>query len=234
VKNYGKIHENIPSMAISSDDKYLFTSDCEENCHVKQFLVSDGQMVKDYGALFERGIASITTTPDNKYLFAGSDKGHLKQICLERREVVHDYGKIHDDGIICLETTRDSKWLISGSHDGHVKRISVENRQVDKDFGQISQKEIRTIKITADDANLFVGDSYGHLKLISLIEGKVIQDFGMIFDCNSFTGIIITVDQKFFFTSSGDGELKQWNYEDNTLISDHGEITNAGIDSLCL
>ncbi len=82
VRDYGKIHGQIMSIAISSDDKYLFTSGVENNGHVKQFLVSDGQMINDYGATFENdGIRSITTTPDNKYLFAGSNTGYLKQIC---------------------------------------------------------------------------------------------------------------------------------------------------------
>jgi WD40 repeat protein len=119
-RDYGKIHKKIWSIAITSDNKYLFTSCYEKNGHVKQFLVSDGQMVKDYGPIFELGIASITTTPDKKYLFAASYAGHLKQISIESREVVQDYGKINDEPIACLETTSDSKWLITGSFDGHV------------------------------------------------------------------------------------------------------------------
>jgi hypothetical protein len=55
--------------------------------------VSDGQMVKDYSPIFENdGTRSMTTTPDNKYLFAGGYEGHLKQISLESQQVVHDYG----------------------------------------------------------------------------------------------------------------------------------------------
>jgi WD40 repeat protein len=138
VRDYGKIHDVISSIAISSDGKYLFTSDFEENGHVKQFLVSDGQMIKGYVALFENdGVYSITATADNKWLFAASNKGHLKQISLESQELVHDYGKVHVTYIACLESTRDSKWLIIGSQDGHVKRISVENREFDKDFGKV-------------------------------------------------------------------------------------------------
>jgi hypothetical protein len=52
----------------------------------------------------------MTTTPDNKWLFAASREGHLKQISLKSQQEVHDYGKIHDDGINRLETTKDSKW----------------------------------------------------------------------------------------------------------------------------
>jgi hypothetical protein len=82
VKDYGKIHEYINSIAITSDDKYLFTGDRIPNGHVKQFSVRQSKMVKDYGALFEDGVASIITTPVNKYLFAASSGGHLKQISL--------------------------------------------------------------------------------------------------------------------------------------------------------
>jgi hypothetical protein len=80
-------------MAITADDRYLFTSDYN-NGDVKQFRVSDGRMIKDYGPLFGLGIGSMITTPDNKYLFAGSDR-YLKQVCLESKQVVHDYGQIH-------------------------------------------------------------------------------------------------------------------------------------------
>jgi WD40 repeat protein len=83
--------------------------------------VRHGQTIKDSGAIFENyGKQSITTTPDNKWLFAAGLEGHLKQISLKTQQVVHDYGKIHDEEIIRLQTTRDSKWLITGSADMHV------------------------------------------------------------------------------------------------------------------
>jgi WD40 repeat protein len=116
------------AIAITSDDKYLFTSGSEDNGHVKQFSVIDGKMIKDYGVVFgDGGVWSITTTPDNEWFFAASRLGHLKQMSLESQQVVHDYGKIHEHPVTCLETTRDSKWLITGSRDNHVRRISVEN-----------------------------------------------------------------------------------------------------------
>jgi WD40 repeat protein len=103
----------IKSIAITSNDKYLFTSDLAENGHVKQLSVRNGQLIKDYGQNFgDNGVLSIILTSDNKWLFSGSSKGHLKQISLETQQVVHDYGKIHDTYNMCLETTRDSKWLI--------------------------------------------------------------------------------------------------------------------------
>jgi WD40 repeat protein len=152
----------IYSIAITRDDKHLWTSGYERDGHVKQFLVSGGQMIKDYGPIFQNyGVFSITTTPDNKWLFAVSRAGHLKQISLESQQVVHDYGQIHD-ATSQLETTRDSKWLITGSQDKHVKRISVNNRKVDKDFSQVCGSYITRIKITADGEKLLVGDIRGH------------------------------------------------------------------------
>ncbi len=41
---------------------------------------ADQVIVLQAGEIIEQGITSITTTPDNKYLFAGSNRGHLKQI----------------------------------------------------------------------------------------------------------------------------------------------------------
>jgi WD40 repeat protein len=97
VRDYGKIHRGIHSIAITSDDKFFFTSGKEDNGHVKKFSVRNGQMIEDYGAVFENDrVESMITTPDNKWLFAASTRGHLKQIPLESQGEVHDYGKIHD------------------------------------------------------------------------------------------------------------------------------------------
>jgi WD40 repeat protein len=89
------------------------------------------------------------------------------------------------------------------------------------------------MKITADDEKLLVGDNCGHLKLTSLIDGEVIKNCGR-FHHEYISGIKITVDQKFLFTSLYDGVLKQWNYEDNSSVRDHGQITDNYIVSLCL
>jgi WD40 repeat protein len=219
-------------MVISSDDKYLWTCDREFNGHIKQFSVRYGQEIKDLGTIFGDGeIMTMVTTPDNKYLFAASRKGHLKQISLESQQVVHDYGKIHDDGIGCLETTRDSKWLLTGSNDQHIKRFSVEKREFDKDFGKVGTQVISKIKITADVGKLLVGNG-GYFDLISSKDGELIKAFGKIHE-NFMTGIMITSDQKLFFTSSFNGVLKEWNNEDNTLVRDHGKIMDR-IWSMCL
>ena len=194
--------------------------------------MSDGQLIKEHGPVFAGyGVYSMATTHDNKWLFAGSTKGHLVQICLESQEVVHDYGIIHGDSIECLQTTRDSKWLLTGSHDGRVQRISIENKEVDNDFGEVSDGQmIRSMKITADGEKLLVGDKQGKLTLISSTDGEVINGFGGSHEYY-ISAIVMGADEKTFFTSSRDGALKQWNLEDNSLVTDHGNIID---DILCL
>ena len=87
------------------------------------------------------------------------------------------------------------------------------------------------MKITADGEKLLVGGDRGDLQLRSSRDGKVIKDFGRA-HWTWITGIMITLDQKFWFSSSSDGVLKQWNYEDNTLVRDHGGIMMNTL-SLC-
>jgi hypothetical protein len=70
------------------------------------------------------------------------------------------------------------------------------------------------------------------LTLVSLTDGEVIKDFGEVHD-SGISGIMVTADQKFFFASSANGELKQWNYGDKTLVRDLGEVIDF-ISSLCL
>jgi WD40 repeat protein len=165
-------------------------------------------MIKDYGPILGESLESITTTPDNKWLFAASPEGHLKQISLESQKVVHDYGLIHSRTIKCLETTRDSKWLFTGGYDGQVKRISVKNKKVNKDFGEVTHT-ITSMKITPDNEKLLVGNTGGNLKLISSNDGELIKDFGQVFNYGEITGIVIVADQKSFFISSMYGVLKQ-------------------------
>jgi hypothetical protein len=158
---------------------------------------------------------------------------HLKQIRLDSHEEVKDYGDIYDGyHNSCLQTTSDSKWLFDGRFDYNVMRISVENREVDKEFSQPSMDTLNSMKITPDDEKMFVG-SVDNLYLISLIDGEVLKKFRNVHGYDLVTGIVITADQKFFFTSSYEGILKQWNYGDNTLVRDHGRIASR-ICSLCL
>ena len=67
---------------------------------------------------------------------------------------------------------------------------------------------------------------------MSLIDGTIIKNFGNILD-DGISGIVITADEKFFFTSCGAGVLQQWNYEDRSLVRNYGEITDQ-IYCLCL
>ena len=67
------------------------------------------------------------------------------------------------------------------------------------------------MKLTVDDKKLLIRDYDGALKLISSKDGKLIKDFGIVHEYR-ITAITITSDQKFWFTSSGYGGLKQWNY----------------------
>jgi WD40 repeat protein len=218
-------------MAITADDKYLFTSDIHR-CDLKQFRVSDGRLVKHYLRLFENGIGSMITTPDSNFFFASSE-GKLKQICLESQEVVHDYGQTHDSGYCILQTTRDSKYLMIGGPGNHVKRISIENRAVETDFGQVCDRAITAMKISADETKIFLGEDHSNLKLISLTDGTIIKDFGNVHNYGEINGIVMTADEKFFFTSSRNGRLKQWNYGDTTLVVDYRQITGK-IHCLCL
>jgi hypothetical protein len=88
------------------------------------------------------------------------------------------------------------------------------------------------MKISADGEKLFISDDNGNLKLISLIDATIIRDFGKVCD-HEISGIVITVDERFFFTSTVDGRLIQWNYGNTSFFRQYRRIT-GGISSLCL
>jgi WD40 repeat protein len=84
VRDFGRIQLGIETIAITSDDKYLFVGGLEKRNHIKQFSVRNGRMIKDHGLIFENdGVWSMTTTSDNKWLFAAGKEGYLKQISLQ-------------------------------------------------------------------------------------------------------------------------------------------------------
>jgi WD40 repeat protein len=187
-------------------------------------------MTKDFGEIFGDGVFAITLTPDNKWLFAATHRGHLKQICLETQEVVMDFGRVHMKHVTCFETTSDSKWLISGGLDRGIKRISVENKEVDKVLVQ-GFDMFTSLKITADGEKLLVGDQKGGFRLLSQTDGTEIDQIGFGHD-GSVNAIAITSDQKFWFTSTGEGTLEQWDSKENSSFKDHGKIADS-ISSLC-
>ena len=189
-------------------------------------------MIKDYGPINQNGTDNIILTPDSEWLFATGKEGQLKQYSLRSQKLIHDYGIIHGTRIGLLQTTKDSDWLITSSYN-NVYRVSIENRQVDKDFGQVfDNRGITAMKLTVDSKKLIVGDHSGFMKLISAKDGELIKDFGQAHK-EMITDIVITVDHKYFFTSSIDGSLKQWNYKNNTLYKDHANLIRDGICHLC-
>ena len=189
-------------------------------------------MIKDFGPIYQNGTSNIILTPDSEWLFATCKEGQLKQYSQRSQKLIQDYGIIHGKKIGELQITKDSKWLIT-SAENNVYRISVDNRQVDKDFGQVfDNRGITAMKLTVDSKKLLVGDWSGFMKLISAIDGELIKDFGRAHS-GMITEILITVDHKYFFTSSLDECLKQWNYKNNTLYKAHRNLITDGISSIC-
>jgi WD40 repeat protein len=130
-----------------------------------------------------------------------------------------------------LQTTRDSKYLITGV-DKRVRTILIGNRELKKYlFKEVSH--ITAMKSSADSKNLFIGDMSGYLRLMSLTNGKTITDFGWIHDYG-IAGIVTTVDEKFFYTCCEQGFLKQWTYEDTTLVRYYGRKGLSLANCICL
>ena len=67
---------------------------------------------------------------------------------------------------------------------------------------------------------------------MSLIDGRIVEDLGKE-RTSRVTGILITGDGKWILRSSVDGMLKQWNYEDMTVVRKYGSKTDR-IMAMCL
>jgi len=145
---------------------------------VRQYSLSTGKLVHDYGKVFKAEISPMKTsciwtikcTPDNKSFFVSNEFGHLKQFSLEDFSLLKDYGKIHSDSLSQLLVTADGKWLYTTSISGEMKKWDVAKQSLKKDFGAIypaGTNWIFAITSTADSKNVFISSSYWTIGLMS-------------------------------------------------------------------
>ena len=96
---WGQVHENSPVhlLVVSPDDSYLLT--CDESSRIKQWLIKDQSLLKDFGTCSDTQIHTLLIThhplqptcPDPKKspvfnIFTCDDNGRLKQWSLTKKK----------------------------------------------------------------------------------------------------------------------------------------------------
>jgi hypothetical protein len=88
--------------------------------------------------------------------------------------------------------------------------------------------------LSTGDDSLFVYDVNCGLKLIDLSDRGIIKDFGTCHNGKPHysRGMLVTRDGESLFTTSYEGELKQWSVGAKTLVHDYGNLGQE-ILSIC-
>ena len=127
-KSFKKIHgADIYSIKIDPDGVYIFTG--AFNGTFRQWYIENGNLVKNYGPIFDLDVVCTAIMTDGKFLFvAGSNfdlQGQVKQLDIENRNIVQDYGCIEDDVIISLEISYDNQYLYVGFREKGIFLIDI-------------------------------------------------------------------------------------------------------------
>jgi len=130
--------------------------------------------------------------------------------------------------------TSDNKFLITSCSSKRVRAVSIENQEVVKDFRRVCSGLIETIQLSPNDSSIYIYDCNCCLKEIRLADGAKIKDYGKVHEksANWFQRMLVTRDGQYLFTSSDDGNLKQFSVRGKTLVKN---ISIAGheIWSIC-
>jgi WD40 repeat protein len=214
----GYVHnETIFAMAISEDDKYLFTGDCEGI--LKQTLLEDSSLAKNYGRICDAEIKAIAVCGDN--LFVADFYGSMKQISISEHIVLKNYGKIHKSAIWSMCCTRNGEYLYTSDAYGYLQQYSIKSQSMVKNFGYIHDAGIRAIVTSWDNKWLFTADRQGNLKQFSVKDKIVVKEYGKVMEDEILD---MASSPSFVFVTSITGGMKQFNIETQTMVQDFGKI----------
>lgn len=159
---WGQVHENSPVhlLVVSPDDSYLLT--CDESSRIKQWLIKDQSLLKDFGTCSDTQIHTLLIThhplqptcPDPKKspvfnIFTCDDNGRLKQWSLTKKKNLqidwppnllypssHTPNQFGTSKITQILTTHPGHFLFTWSNfQGHLRQYSIKTQTLTKDYG---------------------------------------------------------------------------------------------------
>lgn len=84
-------------MAISLDDKYLFTGDISGNLYI--WDIKSLFRIESLENYHDSSITNIVSTKDDQFLYTSDTDGFAKKLCLGKKSqfgCIYEFGKIHD------------------------------------------------------------------------------------------------------------------------------------------
>jgi len=112
------------------------------------------KVTHDFGLMNDcAALRSITTSPDNVYLFVACHL-ILKQYRINDHELVKKYS--FDELITSVVTTFDNKYVFVGMYE-NLHQICIESQKVIKDYGAVHYHKIHLMVVTRDNKFLITG-----------------------------------------------------------------------------
>jgi WD40 repeat protein len=173
------------TMASTPDNKSLFAAN--EYGHLKQFSVTSGSLLKDFGIVHSDSLSSLTITPDGAYLFTSSISGELKKWSIPQQVLLKDFGKIYpkeNNWIFAINSSPDSQNIFVSSSNwtlGVMSQWSVHEEKMVRDYGTVfDSHSFRSLVVSRDGGSVFGGSDQGTLKQYDVNGGGLVRDWGVV------------------------------------------------------
>lgn len=183
LKNNSSYAELIESITVKEKDleekgeDYFFLAG--EAGRIKQYMIKDGVIVKDYGKGKRDQILCMTTSHDFRYLFVAGKFGFQQQFDIQNHEIIHDYGFVYEHfdigHIKSMKLVDNSKYLFVSNTSGHIKQFQIKETKEFKDHGKLYDQELSAMEFSPDLTYQFLGGKGGWVKQI-LVSGLEIDD----------------------------------------------------------
>ena len=226
-----KIHKNthsrgILSMAITSDNQYLFTLGRE----LKQWDITSDSQLKNYGFPLENeavnllchtssadNLISLGLTSDNKFQLTGLAFGKTIMWNIQKQKLIKSFGKSNDTAHSIIVTSDNNQLLVMAN--GSLKQFDINTQKMMNDYDKKNHPMLSSANstvVTSDNQYLFVGHINGDVMQWNINKQIFVRNY-VGFHQDSVTSMVVTNDNQYLFSADNQGYLKQWDIQGEKL-----------------
>lgn len=225
INDFFRIHNyTISSIAVTSDNRYLFTSSDMRNqtefgitmkpSFIRQIDLRKKKVVRKHNKSSNMNeISDICSTSDDKYLFSLNPSGIINQYNIKTNrliKVINFAERKLPDSLIHLgsalfysmKTSNDRKYLLVKVYNGTVYQFEIKTGKLvnhEKFIYELSLQNIEPLlfECTQDSKYLFVATDEGNLYQLELESQKLVKCYKKFLGLHRMTKILITADSKY-------------------------------------
>ena len=227
----------------TKDGQYLLVG-CS-GMNLIQWNIQQKQLYIDYENMFFN-TNSIEITHDNKYCFIGTREGNLIQWNIKKECITKNFAlKYFAKFIQRMASTNDNKYQFVSSYKVGLQQQNIKQQKQMRIYDNLFGFEttIWAMAVTYDSKFLFVCGCSDYilndndvvkctLKQIDIHSQKVIHDYE---ETDQNIGLMATTrDNRYLFTFTEKGHIKQWDIKEQTLYKDHGKAHKKRIQSIVI